>query len=414
LLDSEDLQSDLEAAQKTLSNTKQSNNLSIGSAQRLYNEAVTNQAVSAERIVKDIEDAQKKLDEAKNAKGWYDDMYENAKKNLETATNNYNAAVNALGALSSVSGNDVEDAKKVVATTKAAVEVEQANVSKWLSNYESEKANIQSLEKSIETLKQNQVDTQRTTDSSIQSSRESLSNAQIQAAGSTRTVEKQISTYEEQIDSCTITAPFDGVVTAVNFEKGDVYTGTAVARVEDINSFEVKTEIDEYDIGKIKKGQRVVIKTNGTGDEELEGVVKSVAPRATVTLNQAGGITSNSVTYTVIVSVLTKNDMLRLDMTAKLSIILDSTNDALTVPYDAVMTEEDGTKYVEVIDGKDEKTGLPQTHKEIVTTGLESEYYVVITGGNVKEGDEIKVTRELSDVFDYSIYLNDSATTGME
>ncbi|MBQ3890224.1 MAG: efflux RND transporter periplasmic adaptor subunit [Lachnospiraceae bacterium] len=412
-LDSENLEEDLANAQTTLSNTQKANNLSVGSAQRVYNEAVTNQAISAERIVKDIEDAQKKLDEAKNVKGWYDDMYEDAKKKLETAENNYNAAVNALGALSSVSGNEVDQAKKNVATLNAAVEVERANVSKWLSNYESEKANITSLEKTLETLKQNQVDTQRSTDSNIQASRESLSNAQIQASGSTKSVERQISTFEDQIDSCSIVAPFDGVVTDVAVEKGAIYTGTPAVRVEDINAYEISTEIDEFDIGKIKVGQKVVIKTNGTGDEELEGVVKSIAPRATPMKVSTDG--TSAVTYTTKISILTKNDMLKLDMTAKLSIILDESNGSLTVPYDAVMTDEEtGDKYVEIIDAKDEKTGMvTATHKEIVTTGLESEYYVVITGGNLKEGDEVKITRDIADVFDFSVYMNEGATSGM-
>jgi len=412
-LDSENLEEDLATAKTTLANTQKSNNLSVGSAQRLYNEAVVNQAVSAERIVKDIEDAQKKLDEAKNSKNWYDDMYEDANDKLAAAESNYNAAINALAALGDVSGNEVDQAKKNVANLNAAVEIERANVSKWLANYENEKANITALEKSLETLKQSQIDTQRSTDSSIQSTRESLSSAQIQASGSTKSVERQISSFEEQINSCSIVAPFDGVVTEVNVEKGSIYTGTPVVKVEDVNDYEVSTEIDEYDIGKIKVGQKVIIKTNGTGDEELEGVVKSIAPKATPMKVTTTG--TSAVTYTTKISILTKNDMLKLDMTAKLSIILEESNGSLTVPYDAVLTDEEtGEKYVEIIDAKDEKTGMiTATHKEIVTTGLESEYYVVITGGNLKEGDEVKITRDIADVFDFNVYMTDGATSGM-
>ncbi|MBR5356139.1 MAG: hypothetical protein IK121_04395, partial [Lachnospiraceae bacterium] len=146
---------------------------------------------------------------------------------------------------------------------------------------------------------------------------------------------------------------------------------------------------------------------------ELEGVVKSIAPRATPMKVSTDG--TSAVTYTTKISILTKNDMLKLDMTAKLSIILDESNGSLTVPYDAVMTDEEtGDKYVEIIDAKDEKTGMiTATHKEIVTTGLESEYYVVITGGNLKEGDEVKITRDIADVFDFSVYMNEGATSGM-
>lgn len=68
-------------------------------------------------------------------------------------------------------------------------------------------------------------------------------------------------------------APISGVITAVNAKAGDTYNGGALFTIEDVSAYEVSAEIDEYDIGKIREGQTVVIKTNGTGDEELKGTV---------------------------------------------------------------------------------------------------------------------------------------------
>lgn len=204
--------------------------------------------------------------------------------------------------------------------------------------------------------------------------------------------------------------------------------------IEDISSYEVTVEIDEYDISKIKEGQRVAIKTNGTGDLELEGKVLSIAPRAT------GG---SSVTYTVKVSIDTPCEDLRMDMTAKLSIIISSRENVLTVPYAAVQTAEDGSFYVEVVDesagaasgeadgssqpagqdrpdgsvepaGQDQPLGsggpglpaapggnaaLPDslpTRRVPVTKGIESDYYVEISGEGIVEGLEVIVPADNS------------------
>ena len=161
---------------------------------------------------------------------------------------------------------------------------------------------------------------------------------------------------------------------------------------------------DEYDIGKIKKGQAVVIKTNGTGEEKLDGTVISVAPKASQSM-------SGGVTYTVKVSVDTPNDMLRLDMTAKLSIILNSAENVLTVPYDSVIIDDDGNTYVEIVDGKDE-SGALITHRADVTVGTSSDYYVEVSGPEITEGTEVNVIREDSSVFDFSSFFSRSGPMG--
>ncbi len=206
-------------------------------------------------------------------------------------------------------------------------------------------------------------------------------------------------------------------MTAVNLKTGDSYNGGAIVTIEDISSYEVTVEIDEYDISKIKVGQKVVIKTNGTGDLELEGKVISIAPRASAGAN---------VTYTVKTSIDTSCEDLRMDMTAKLSIIISSKENVLTVPYAAVQTADDGSFYVEVVDENSIAAGLPEntggetrqpageessvqqgipggrggnpaisnpvpTRRIPVTKGIESDYYVEIYGEGIEEGLEVIV-----------------------
>lgn len=228
--------------------------------------------------------------------------------------------------------------------------------------------------------------------------------------------------YEEQLSKCTVTAPMSGIVTAVNLEEGDLYNGTAIVTIEDTSAYEISTEIDEYEIGKIKEGQKVVIKTNGTGDEELDGTVKSIAPRAT-----AGG---TEVTYEVIVSIDTPNELLRMDMTAKLSIILENKENVLTVPYEAVQEAEDGTYYIEVVkeDGNtqpeaEEQEKAPgtaepnmlqdvKTERITVEKGIESDYYIEVTGASLKEGMEVVIPKSSTDGMSLQDLMNRQGPMG--
>ncbi|MCM1092143.1 MAG: efflux RND transporter periplasmic adaptor subunit [Muribaculum sp.] len=267
-----------------------------------------------------------------------------------------------------------------------------------------------------------QEDTVRNNDSTVNSRRDSLETTQLNASTSGQTDRKQVKQYEEQLAACTVTAPMNGIITELSVETGDTYSSnSSLAVIEDISSYEITTEIDEYDIGKVRVGQKAVIKTNGTGDLELQGTVKEIAPRAS-----AG---NGDVTYTVAVSVDTACDDLRLDMTAKLSIILESRSDVLTVPYDSVMEDEDGNFYIEVIQGtaspvpgagddivipqrgnrgdrQEAGQSAGQVERIYVIKGIESDYYVEVSGENVQEGMTVIVPKTAEDTSDIQNMMN--------
>lgn len=240
--------------------------------------------------------------------------------------------------------------------------------------------------------------------STVAAARDSLTSAQTNAEIGTLSAEQQVNSYYDQIADCTVYAPISGLVTSVNCKAGDIYSGAAIITIENTSVYDVETYISEYDIGKIKVGQEVVIKTNGTGDLELDGIVKSIAPRATAS--------TNGVTYKVVVQINTECDGLRLDMTAKLSIILNKAENVVTVPYESVQYEEDGRAYVEISKGKDEATGITLKEKVYVTTGVESAYYVEITTGAISEGSEVIVPRDEYSAIDIYALLEEEGALG--
>ena len=439
LLDSSDYEESLQNAKDSLENAEKSSNLSINSAQRRLNEASTsaNLAVAkmdeqVEKATKDAEDYKQLKEQAeKNYAAWTaqaaieEAEYKAALEAISTAQANLKEAEKLRADVSGGDPTDVDAAEAAVEAAKGALETAnkadlvalsrdvdnaKANANKWLADVSSHTASLKQAEATLESVKKSRDDTIRTNESTIASSKDSVTSAKLSSQNSTASMEKQIDTYEDQIEACTVTAPISGMVTSVNAVEGTSYTGMSLVTIEDTSSFEITTEIDEYDIGKIKPGQKVVFKTNGTGEEELEGVIKTVAPRATSSM---AGMSSGSVTYTVVISVLSKNDMLRLDMTAKISIVLESGENVITVPIDAIQTdEEDGREFVNVYDGGVDANGAKTTKKVYVEVGIKTSYYAQILGDAIKEGDEVEVKREASSVFDLSQFMIEP-TSGM-
>lgn len=304
----------------------------------------------------------------------------------------------------------------------------QAEVSEWKQKYNTAKSEESSLKAAYEQAiltadgkldvynqqVRSREDTARRNDSTVNSKEDSLAISRLNASTSGLSDKQQIKRYEEQIEECTVTAPIGGVITEMNVEAGDVYAGNVIAVIEDTSDYEITSEIDEYDIGKVKVGQKVVIKTNGTGDLEMEGRVKEIAPRATT-----GG---TGVTYTVVVSMDSYCDELKMDMTAKLSIILESRNNVITVPYNSVQTDEEGGFYIEIVKGTgsgkkaegagQDGTAERQTERIAVTKGMESDYYVEITGNGIKEGMEVIVPAVSGGGLDIEELLNNGGPMG--
>ena len=290
--------------------------------------------------------------------------------------------------------------------------------------YEAQAEAVDPYKEALESATQLRDDTVRTTNQSIAARKDSVATTGINTESSKRSAESTVESIEDQITDCEVKSPVDGIITAINVVEGESYAGGAIVTIEDTSSYEVTAYIDEYDISKVKVGQEVKIKTNGTGDTELKGVVKTVSPRA------ERGLTS--VQYKVIVSVLTSCDDLRLDMTAKLNIVLEEKKGVLSVPYEAIQVDEKGYFYGEVLDSGNpvdfsgvsdgtmtakqlkelQKTDTKyESHKVIVTKGLESDYYVEIFSDELTAGTTVVIPS--NDVFsNIGIYVDEEGATG--
>lgn len=164
-----------------------------------------------------------------------------------------------------------------------------------------------------------------------------------------------------------LVAPLDGTIIARNAEPGQTVTAAdAILVLSD--RLIVTALVDETDIGRIRTGQRARITLDAYRDTRTDGTVRRIAFEAT---------TQNNVTiYEVEVEPDQIPDCMKSGMTATLAFVVSEAADALTLPSDAVASE-DGNSYVLVRNGP--PGGTPERWR--VLTGISRDGRVEILAG---------------------------------
>ena len=130
-----------------------------------------------------------------------------------------------------------------------------------------------------------------------------------------------------------IYAPIDGVVLSRAIDEGQTVaasfsTPTLFTIAQDLKEMQVEADVDEADIGQVVEGQRVEFTVDAYMGETFEGVVTQVRLDPTVT--------SNVVTYTVVIKAHNPDLKLKPGLTATISIYTLELNDVLTAEAKAI------------------------------------------------------------------------------
>ena len=130
-----------------------------------------------------------------------------------------------------------------------------------------------------------------------------------------------------------IYSPIDGVVLSKDIDEGQTVaasysTPTLFTIAQDLKEMQVEADVDEADIGQVKDGQRVEFTVDAYIGEIFTGVVTQVRLDPTVT--------SNVVTYTVVVKAENEDLKLKPGLTATISIYTLELNDVLTAEAKAI------------------------------------------------------------------------------
>ena len=205
----------------------------------------------------------------------------------------------------------------------------------------------------------------------------------------------QLESLRKQLQECTITCQADGIVTAVNVSAGSVNTpGATIVTVENNHSMIMTASVKETDILKLQEGMKAVVTADALDDQEIPGeVIKVVRVYNGASAAASAGDSGNGNTQTesaasasgYSVQIRLGESALLSGMSAKAKITITDKENILSVPYDLVQENEDGSNYV--LCAEENKDGSYTAVKRTVVTGDEVNYYTEIKSGDIEEGD---------------------------
>lgn len=148
-----------------------------------------------------------------------------------------------------------------------------------------------------------------------------------------------LSRAKVNLDYATITSPIDGVVLNRAVEEGQTVaasfnTPTLFTIVNDLTQMEVQTSVDEADIGKVNRNQRVEFTVDAYPDMKFTGNVSEVRLQPVTT--------NNVVTYVVILSAPNPEKKLMPGMTASAIIYVEERENSLVLSGKALRFTPDG------------------------------------------------------------------------
>ena len=187
------------------------------------------------------------------------------------------------------------------------------------------------------------------------------------------------SQYQNLLENTILRSPVSGVITARNYDQGDMYGGSPIYVVEQITPVKLYVGISEMDYTRVKKKDVVTLTADALPGKTFTGRIARIYPT----------IDAATHTFTAEVNVANSDRLLRPGMYARVTVNFGS-NHSIVVPDDCVVKQQgSGVRSVFVLQADN-------TVKEIVVTlgrhfGTE---YEILSG--VSEGDKVVVKGQAS------------------
>ncbi len=144
--------------------------------------------------------------------------------------------------------------------------------------------------------------------------------------------------YDNMVENTILVSPITGVVTARNYDAGDMTSANPILTVEQIVPVKVLVNVSESEFTKVHKGMKVPVYLDVYGDEEFTGSVELIHPR----------IDPTSRTFTVEIDIPNRNERVRPGMFARV-VMNYGTEERVVVPDRAIVKQTgSGEKFVYV------------------------------------------------------------------
>ncbi len=329
-------------------------------------------------------------------------VFRSAEIDLTAAQNNLTARQQLLTNLETLAKNradaqyaalqaDYETKKSLAEAKKMALESAESNYDNAEESYDAAQRSVDNAladyKKNVDTAYdsyQNALASSRATEVSVQnqldSYRSSVDSAKISA--NTDVAQYQLNQLRQDLGDTTVTTPVSGTVTAVYAEEGASGAGLLFV-IENTQGLKVLTTVKGYDINTVQVGMPVTIKSDATGSTEYTGVISKIAPTST---KNGQGLTDTTVdvVFATEVAVTSQDTDLRIGLDVRLNYIVAEEKSVLAVPFSAVYQNANGQDCIMV--AEEQRNGKTILRELAITTGVENDLDIAISGESVKEG----------------------------
>jgi len=153
---------------------------------------------------------------------------------------------------------------------------------------------------------------------------------------------------EDRLNDVVVRAPLAGTIVEKGVEEGSVITGTrevtggtVLMRMADLNEVQVRTLVDETDIGQIKPGMLASIHVGAYPDRDFNGTVLKIEPQAVV----EQGVTM----FAVLTRIRNDDDLLRPGMNADVEMVVGNRESVLAIANGAIKTPEEARQLLNAL-----------------------------------------------------------------
>lgn len=191
-------------------------------------------------------------------------------------------------------------------------------------------------------------------------------------------------------ENTVLTSPIAGVVTARNYDPGDMTGNLPIVTVARINPVKIVINVTESELPRIKKGMPAVVTFDTYGDEEFKGVVSTVMPT----------VDAQSRTFGVEITLANNDARVLPGMFGRVTLNLGTAN-RVVVPDRAVVKQQgSGNQYIYVYnpDGtvsfNQIQLGQRLGDEYELISGVESGSQVVVSGQTkLANGKKVKISK---------------------
>jgi HlyD family secretion protein len=152
-----------------------------------------------------------------------------------------------------------------------------------------------------------------------------------------------------RLEDTDVRAPITGTIIEKSVERGqvissptsDVGGGTVLLKMADLNLVQVRTLVDETDIGKIRPGLRATVTVDAYPNSPFEGTVLKIEPQAETL--------QNVTMFPVLVRIENRDGRLKPGMNTEVEIHVGRRDSVLAIPNAALRTQRDVSSAAQVL-----------------------------------------------------------------